>query len=95
MPLDPIAINRRTEQAINAHTSPPLDVRHISCPPALFVLIPVMKSADNGEVIEILTTDSHDKEDIERWLRRIGGEVVNVVSEESYERIIIRKLKSN
>ena len=54
-------------------TSEPLDVRHIACPPALWILIPVMKSALNGEVIQILTTDPHDKDDIRRWLKKIGG----------------------
>ena len=72
----------------------PLDVRHIACPPALWVLIPVMKRSGDGEVIQILTTDPHDKEDIARWVRKVGSGVVNVVSEKGYDRIIVRKSKA-
>lgn len=72
----------------------PLDVRHVACPPALWVLIPVMKRAADGEVIQILTTDPHDKEDIAQWVRKVGSGVVNVVSEKGYDRIIVRKSKA-
>ena len=75
-------------------TSEPLDVRHIACPPALWILIPVMKSALNGEVIQILTTDPHDKDDIRRWLKKIGGGTVNAIPEQGYERILVRKYKA-
>ena len=71
-----------------------IDVRKVACPPALWVLIPVLKRADEGEVIQILTTDPHDKEDIAQWVRKVGFGVVNALPENGYDRIMVRKSKA-
>ncbi|MCL4518332.1 MAG: sulfurtransferase TusA family protein [Thaumarchaeota archaeon] len=90
------AAEQTKAEKMNAQTKPIefLDVRNVACPPALWVLIPVMKRAGDGEVIQILTTDPHDKEDIAQWVRKVGSGFVNAVSEKEYDRIIVRKRKA-
>lgn len=91
MALDSAGNSNKIEKTSTQATSELLDVRHIACPPALWVLIPIMKNAENGKVIQILTTDPHDKDDIKHWFQKIGGGIVNVIPEEGYERILVRK----
>ena len=87
----PIEQSRTENTGAQTVAIEPLDVRNVACPPALWVLIPVLKRAGEGELIQILTTDPHDKEDITKWVRKARCGIVNVVSERRYDRIMVRK----
>lgn len=70
-----------------------VDVRHVACPPGLWVIIPPLRNGDVGDIVEVLTTDPKDKEDIKEWVKRAGHELLSVVKEEDYERILVKKAR--
>lgn len=70
-----------------------LDVRHIACPPGLWVIIPPLRQGDIGDIVEVLTTDPKDKDDIAKWIKKTGHELLYVRCEQDYERIAVRKMK--
>ncbi len=70
-----------------------LDVRHIACPPGLWVIIPPLRNGDVGDVVEVLTTDPKDKQDISNWAKKAGHELLYAVREQDYERIAVRKMR--
>lgn len=70
-----------------------IDARGSFCPGPLMELIRAMKAARVGETIAVLSTDSGSKRDIPLWAHKAGQEVVDVVSHDGYDEIIVRKVK--
>jgi CoA-disulfide reductase len=63
----------------------------LQCPGPIMKLSEVMKSADNGDVIEIKTTDPAFATDVEAWCRRTGNTFGGVSSEKGISKAIIKK----
>lgn len=70
-----------------------IDARGSFCPGPLMELIRTIKAARVGETIAVLSTDSGSKRDIPLWAQKAGHEVVDVVSHDGYDEIIVRKVK--
>ncbi len=76
----PITINRE------------IDARGSHCPGPLMELIRGLKSAQEGEVIAVLSSDAGSKTDIPLWVQKASNEMVAIEDlGEGVTRFIVRK----
>lgn len=55
-----------------------IDARGSHCPGPLMELIRVLKSAHDGEIIAVISTDIGSNTDIPLWVRKSGNELIAV-----------------
>ena len=70
-----------------------VDSRGTSCPGPITDLFKAYRNAQLGDVIELLATDPAARPDVEAWARRSGNEVLDVIDEKTYLRIIVKITK--
>lgn len=70
-----------------------VDARGLSCPMPLVKASQSIKQVPVGKIIEVLATDPVSKEDIPRWAKRMGHEVVEIREEGGVIHIFIRRMK--
>ncbi len=69
-----------------------IDARGSHCPGPLMELIRGLKSAQEGEVIAVISTDPGSKTDIPIWVQKAGNELVAVQDlGEGAAKFIVRK----
>ncbi len=56
-------------------------------------MIRAIKTAEVGQVVEVLTSDSGSRTDIPKWAEKAGQELVEVVSRDGGDAILVRKVK--
>jgi TusA-related sulfurtransferase len=79
---------------MNEHEYTPdatVDARGAGCPGPLMDLIGKVKTADEGTVIELQTTDAGSKDDVPEWLDKAGHELLDIVDNGDYWSIYVRK----
>jgi len=79
-----------------SQTSPPrkvFDSRGSFCPGPITDLFKAFRQSNVGDVIELLATDPAAKPDVEAWARKSGNEVVEVIQEKDYLRIVVQIIK--
>ena len=67
-----------------------LDTRGSYCPGPLTELFKAYRSAKEGDLIEVWATDPAAKPDIQAWTSRTGNQLVEVVEETGYTRILVK-----
>jgi len=70
-----------------------IDSRGSFCPGPITDLFKAYRQSNVGDVIELLATDPAAKPDVEAWARKSGNEVVEVIQENGYLRIVVRIIK--
>ena len=70
-----------------------IDARGSFCPGPLMEMIRAIKSAEVGQVVAVLSSDSGSKKDIPLWAEKAGQEFLEVRAHEGYDEILVRKLK--
>ncbi|UOF89606.1 sulfurtransferase TusA family protein [Fodinisporobacter ferrooxydans] len=70
-----------------------IDARGSYCPGPMMELIRVIRSAQVGEVISVLSTDQGSRRDIPKWVEKAKQELVGIEPLDGYDRIIVRKIK--
>ncbi|MDG6954904.1 MAG: sulfurtransferase TusA family protein [Nitrososphaerota archaeon] len=70
-----------------------IDSRGSFCPGPITDLFKAYRSAQLGDVIELLATDPAAKADITAWTQKSGNELVGIVDEQGYARITVRVTK--
>ena len=70
-----------------------VDSRGSFCPGPITDLFRAYRHSNVGDVIELLATDPAAKSDVESWARKSGNEVLEVVEEKDYLRIVVRIAK--
>jgi tRNA 2-thiouridine synthesizing protein A len=68
-----------------------LDCVGLFCPEPLFQTREAMDSMEVGEVLEVLADDPAAEEDLTRFAKRAGHEVVSIEDQGDYKRFLIRK----
>jgi tRNA 2-thiouridine synthesizing protein A len=69
-----------------------IDARGSYCPGPLMELIRGLKSAQEGEIIAVISTDPGSKTDIPIWVQKSGNELVDVEDlGDSAARFIVRR----
>ncbi len=69
------------------------DARGSFCPGPLMELIRLVRSADVGDVLAVLSKDEGSKKDIPAWLGKAGQELVGAEPFEDATRFVVRKIK--
>ncbi len=67
-----------------------VDARGSFCPGPITELFKAYREARDGDVIELLATDPAAKSDVGAWAKKTGSEVVGIMEEQGYLRIIIK-----
>jgi TusA-related sulfurtransferase len=70
-----------------------VDSRGSFCPGPITDLFRAYRSAQLGDVIELLATDPAARADVTAWAQKSGNELVEIKEEQGYLRIIVRITK--
>jgi TusA-related sulfurtransferase len=70
-----------------------VDSRGSFCPGPITDLFKAYRSAQVGDVIELLATDPAAKADVTAWTQKSGNELLDIVDEAGYIRILIKITK--
>lgn len=69
-----------------------LDCLGLYCPEPLFQTREAIDAIEVGEVLEVLSDDPAAEEDLSRFAKRAGHEVVSVENDSGQLRILMRRL---
>ncbi len=70
-----------------------IDARNSYCPGPLMELIKNIKTANVGEVLEILSSDEGSTKDIPEWIKKVGHENLGTVNRGDYNSVFVKKIK--
>lgn len=70
-----------------------IDSRGSFCPGPITDLFRAYRSSQLGDVIELLATDPAAKPDVTAWAQKSGNELVDIIEEQGYLRIIVKITK--
>jgi TusA-related sulfurtransferase len=68
-----------------------LDAIGLYCPVPILKTREEIEELSKGQVLEVLADDPAAEEDIERWAKRTGNEVLRVEKKDAKLRILVRK----
>jgi tRNA 2-thiouridine synthesizing protein A len=68
-----------------------LDCVGLYCPEPLFQAREAMDRLEVGDVLELLADDPAAEEDLTRFAKRAGHEVISIEDQGDYKRFLIRK----
>ena len=70
-----------------------IDVRGLFCPEPVFRTKIEMERLASGDVLKVLSDDPESEEDISRWVKRTGHELVSINKTEKDLEFLIKKAK--
>jgi tRNA 2-thiouridine synthesizing protein A len=70
-----------------------VDARGVACPGPLLEAKKGMSTVSVGSVIEIWSTDSQTKKDLEAWSGKVGHEFLGYLAADGYDRVFVRRAK--
>ncbi len=70
-----------------------IDSRGSFCPGPITDLFRAYRNAQLGDIIELLATDPAAKADVTAWAKKSGNELVDVVDEKDYIRLVVKITK--
>jgi len=68
-----------------------IDLRGLYCPEPIFRTAAEIGKMAKGEILEALADDPAAEEDIKRWAKRMGEEILDLKKEGTELRFLIRK----
>jgi len=69
-----------------------VDARGQSCPGPLVSLHRSLKTAERGDLLELLATDPGSRSDVPSWAKLSGNELVEAAEADGVFRYVIRKV---
>lgn len=79
------------KQKINTSNMIQIDACGMQCPGPIMKLSQTLKSIEDGEIIEILTTDAGFKSDIESWCKTTNNTLLGLTTENKIIKAVIQK----
>lgn len=70
-----------------------VDSRGSFCPGPITDLFKAYRNSQVGDTIELLATDPAAKPDVTAWAQKSGNEVLDMIDEKDYIRIIVKITK--
>jgi tRNA 2-thiouridine synthesizing protein A len=70
-----------------------VDARGAACPGPLLEAKKAMGGVAVGDVLELWSSDSQTKNDVQAWSAKVGHEFLGVEAAEGYERVFVRRAK--
>ena len=68
-----------------------LDCVGLLCPEPLFQTREALDALEEGDILEVLADDPAAEEDLTRFVKRTGHQMVDIEDEGDYKRFLIRK----
>lgn len=68
-----------------------LDASGLSCPMPIMKLAKQIKSMQSGQILKMKGTDPGSLEDVPKWCKRTGNELLHVESKSGYNNFYIKK----
>ena len=72
------ASEKETDESVGIKASIQVDCSGLQCPGPIMKVYETMKSADDGDIIQVSATDSGFAKDVEAWSRRTGNTLLKV-----------------
>ena len=69
-----------------------VDSRGSFCPGPLMELIKMIRQAEVGEYLSLLSSDEGTRNDVPAWTNKARHELVEIIYEDGYDRYIVKKL---
>jgi TusA-related sulfurtransferase len=70
-----------------------VDSRGSFCPGPITDLFKAYRSAQLGDIIELLATDPAARADVTAWAQKSGNELLDIIDEQGYIRIVVKITK--
>lgn len=70
-----------------------IDSRGSFCPGPITDLFKAYRSSQLGDIIELLATDPAAKGDVTAWAEKSGNELLDIIDEQGYVRILVKITK--
>jgi TusA-related sulfurtransferase len=70
-----------------------VDARGVACPGPLLEAKKAIGSIGVGQVLELWSSDSQTKNDVEIWARKVGHTFLGTTPVAGYDRVFIRRAK--
>jgi TusA-related sulfurtransferase len=70
-----------------------IDARGMPCPGPLMNLIGAIRHGQVGQVFEVLSSDEGSKTDIPAWVAKARHELVEIVPDDGFARLVVRKAR--
>ena len=70
-----------------------VDSRGSFCPGPITDLFKAYRSAQLGDIIELLATDPAARADVTAWAQKSGNELLDIIDEQGYIRILVKVTK--
>ncbi|HXX72088.1 MAG TPA: sulfurtransferase TusA family protein [Candidatus Acidoferrales bacterium] len=70
-----------------------VDSRGSFCPGPITDLFKAYRNSQLGDIIELLATDPAAKADVTAWAQKSGNELMDMIEEQGYLRIIVKITK--
>ncbi len=70
-----------------------VDSRGSFCPGPITDLFKAYRNSQLGDIIELLATDPAAKSDVTAWAEKSGNELLDIIDEEGYIRILVKVTK--
>jgi len=68
-----------------------IDLRGLYCPEPIFRITEEMERMQRGEILRVIADDPAAEEDVKRWAKRMGEEIMDFSKEGFDLRFLIRK----
>lgn len=88
---DAASTNEKPGKPATAAPHKTLDCLGLYCPEPLFQAREQIDALQPGEILEVLADDPAAEEDLQRFARRTGNEVISLEKNENVLRILIKK----
>lgn len=72
-----------------------VDSRGTQCPAPVIDLFKASRTAEVGDIIEVLATCPGAQPGIESWVRKNGNELLGIVDEKEYKRFIVKIVRKS
>jgi tRNA 2-thiouridine synthesizing protein A len=80
-----------TEELKNLKSDKVVDARSMACPGPLLAAKKAIGEVEEGQVMEILSSDEGTTNDIPKWCRKQEFEYLGVISEDGIYRLFLKK----
>jgi peroxiredoxin family protein/TusA-related sulfurtransferase/rhodanese-related sulfurtransferase len=85
------ASEKETDESVGIKASIQVDCSGLQCPGPIMKVYETMKSADDGDIIQVSATDSGFAKDVEAWSRRTGNTLLKTEKEGKSNIVYLQK----
>ena len=69
-----------------------IDARGSFCPGPMMELIKMIRQAEVGEYLSLLSSDEGTRTDVPAWIKKAQHELVEIINLDGYDKYIVKKL---